>query len=287
VLPADDHVHTEWSWDAVAGAMDATCARAVERGLPSVSFTEHVDLARWVVPPELLAHAGREPRVGIIDQMAAWADEEGTLVPPPLDVDGYLACVERCRERHPGLRVRTGAEVGEPHQFPGEVRRLVATGGFDVVLGSQHTVLFEGRAWPVESLYGRVAPHALLRTYLGEVLRLVEGSDDFAVLAHVDYPVRNWPVDVGPFDPTAFEDELRTVLRALARSGRALELNSRVPLAPAVIAWWHEEGGDALTFGSDAHSPDVVGRGLAEATAVARAAGFAPAPDPADPWRRA
>jgi histidinol-phosphatase (PHP family) len=286
VLPADDHVHTEWSWDAVAGAMDATCARAVERGLPSVSFTEHVDLARWVVPPELLAHAGREPRVGIIDQMAAWADEDGTLVPPPLDVDGYLACVERCRERHPTLRIRSGAEVGEPHQFPDEVRRLVAR-GIDVVLGSQHTVPFEGRAWPVDSLYGRVEPHALIRTYLAEVLRLVEGSDDFAVLAHVDYPVRNWPVDAGPFDPTAFEDELRTVLRALGRSGRALELNSRVPLAPAVVAWWHEEGGDALTFGSDAHSPDVVGRGLAEATTVARAAGFAPAPDPADPWRRA
>jgi histidinol-phosphatase (PHP family) len=287
VLPADDHVHSEWSWDAVAGAMDATCARAVELALPSVSFTEHVDLGRWVVPPELLAHAGREPRIGIIDDMAAWADEHGTLVPPPLDVDGYLACVERCRERHPGLRIRTGAEVGEPHQFPDEVRRLVATGGFDVVLGSQHTVLFEGRAWPVDSLYGRVAPHALLRSYLAEVLRLVEGSDDFAVLAHVDYPVRRWPVDAGPYDPTAFEDELRTVLRALARSGRALELNTRVPLAPAVVTWWHEEGGDALTFGSDAHSPDVVGRGLGEATAVARAAGFAPRSDPADPWRRA
>jgi histidinol-phosphatase (PHP family) len=119
------------------------------------------------------------------------------------------------------------------------------------------------------------------------VLRLVEGSEDFAVLAHVDYPVRQWPVDAGAFDASAFEDELRTILRALARSGRALELNSRVPLAPAVVAWWHEEGGRALTFGSDAHDPDDLGRGLAEASAVASAAGFAPGPTPVDPWRRA
>ncbi len=285
--PADDHVHTEWSWDALAGDMDATCARAVELGLPAVSFTEHVDLARWVVPPELLAHAGREPRLEIVERMASWADDDGTLVPPPLDVDGYLACVERCRERHPGLRIRAGAEVGEPHLFGEQVRRLTARGGFDVVLGSQHTVPFEGRAWPVDVLFGRVAPDELIRTYLAEVLRLVEGSHDFAVLAHVDYPVRHWPVDAGPFDPSAFEDELRGVLRALARSGRALELNTRVPLAPAVVTWWHEEGGRELTFGSDAHSPEKVGLGVAEATAVATAAGFAPGPTPADPWRRA
>jgi histidinol-phosphatase (PHP family) len=156
-----------------------------------------------------------------------------------------------------------------------------------VVLGSQHTVPFEGRAWPVDGLFGRVPPDELIRTYLGEVLRLVEGSDDFAVLAHIDYPVRRWPVGGDPFDPSAFEDELRTVLRALARSGRALELNTRVPLAPTVVAWWHEEGGTGLTFGSDAHSPEKVGLGLAEATAVAAAAGFAPGPTPVDPWRRA
>jgi histidinol-phosphatase (PHP family) len=267
--------------------MDATCARAVELGLTAVSFTEHVDLARWVVPPELLARAGREPRVDIIERMASLADDKGRLVPPPLDVDGYVACVERCRERHPGLRIRAGAEVGEPHLFGEEVRRLVARGGFDVVLGSQHTVPFEGRLWPVDWLFGRVDAHELIRTYLAEVLRLVEGSNDFAVLAHIDYPVRHWPADAGPFDPKVIEDELRTVLRALARSGRALELNTRVPLAAAVVTWWHEEGGRALTFGSDAHAPVAVGRGLAAATAVATAAGFAPGATPVDPWRRA
>src|SRR5215212_9291924 len=108
--------------------MDATCARAVALGLTAVSFTEHVDLGRWVVPPELLAHAAREPRVEIIDRMASLADEDGRLVPPPLDVDGYLACVARCRDRHPTLRIRAGAELGEPHLFGDEIRRLVGRG---------------------------------------------------------------------------------------------------------------------------------------------------------------
>ncbi len=44
VVVADGHVHSEWSWDARLGWMDATCARAVQVGLPAVAFTEHVDL---------------------------------------------------------------------------------------------------------------------------------------------------------------------------------------------------------------------------------------------------
>jgi histidinol-phosphatase (PHP family) len=49
VLPADSHVHTEWSWDAPDGSMERTCARAVEIGLPAVAFTEHADYTTWPV----------------------------------------------------------------------------------------------------------------------------------------------------------------------------------------------------------------------------------------------
>lgn len=32
--------------------MAKSCERAIELGLPSIAFTEHVDLTLWVVPPE-------------------------------------------------------------------------------------------------------------------------------------------------------------------------------------------------------------------------------------------
>ena len=37
MLPPDNHVHTEWSWDAYAGSMEQSCARALELGLPSIA----------------------------------------------------------------------------------------------------------------------------------------------------------------------------------------------------------------------------------------------------------
>jgi hypothetical protein len=48
-LPADGHVHSEWSWDATDGSMEQTCARAVAMELPAAAFTEHADYTTWSV----------------------------------------------------------------------------------------------------------------------------------------------------------------------------------------------------------------------------------------------
>lgn len=100
----------------------------------------------------------------------------------------------------------------------------------------------------------------MVREYLDDVATMVSTSDMFSVLAHIDYPVRSWPSEnAGPFDPAVFEEEFRHVLRLTAQSGRALEVNTRLPLHAIVLTWWHYEGGDAITFGSDAHLPPFVG----------------------------
>ncbi len=49
MLPPDNHVHSEWSWDARSGSMELTCQRAVELGLPAVAFTEHADYTPWTL----------------------------------------------------------------------------------------------------------------------------------------------------------------------------------------------------------------------------------------------
>jgi histidinol-phosphatase (PHP family) len=54
----------------------------------------------------------------------------------------------------------------------------------------------------------------------------------------------------------------------------------------AVVRWWREEGGQAVQFGSDAHRPANVADGFQLATQMVEAAGFKPAHDPTDLWRR-
>jgi histidinol-phosphatase (PHP family) len=53
-----------------------------------------------------------------------------------------------------------------------------------------------------------------------------------------------------------------------------------------VVRWWHEAGGDAVSFGSDAHEPAELGRRFAEAAGLAEACGFRPGRDPHDLWPR-
>src|SRR5688500_2495403 len=139
MLPPDDHTHSEWSWDAVNGSMEGSCARAVELGLPSIAFTEHVDLVRWHITP---AHqpAMRRGEYGQVGQrIVARVAADDCYDVPSLDVDGYLASIERCRDRFPDLRIVTGVELGEPHWFADRCIALLATGAFDRVLGSLHS----------------------------------------------------------------------------------------------------------------------------------------------------
>lgn len=259
----DHHVHTEWSWDAERGSMLESCRRAVELGLPSIAFTEHAD---WVRGPQCV-----------------------------VDLPAYLECVERCRSAFPGLRVLTGVELGEPHRFPQQAEEILGAAAFDLVLGSVH-VIESPRGLTDASKPGFLEPEncrALFRTFLEDTARMLESPARFSVLAHLDYPKRYWPRDT-PYDPREYEEEIRTVLRALAARGGALEVNTTRGGAPerylcpgpVVLGWWHQEGGERVTFGSDAHSPDLVAAGFEVAAGAVEAAGFRPQRDPNLPWLR-
>jgi histidinol-phosphatase (PHP family) len=254
--------------------MERTCARAVEMGLPAVAFTEHADFTTCTFTGDLSEH------------LQALAGPDGSLTPPEMDLNGYLECVQRCRDQFPAVRIFSGVELGEPHWHSGAAAAMLDAGQFDRVLGSLHCLPAGQRFLEPPDLYRHQPAADVIREYLAELTGLVTGSGAFAVLAHIDYPVRSWPAQAGPYDPNAFEDEFRHALRVLADSGRALEVNTQVPLHPEVVRWWHEEGGDAVTFGSDAHDPTVLAHGFAGAAVMVEAHGFRPGRHPYDFWTR-
>jgi histidinol-phosphatase (PHP family) len=277
MLPADEHVHSEWSWDAAAGSMERTCAFAVEIGLPSIAFTEHADFTQWTLLAQRPDEVSR-----------ATVTPDGVLVPPAFDVDGYLECIQRCRERFPQLRILSGVELSEPHWHSHRVTQLLDLAAFDRVLGSVHSArTAENRILEIADVYREREATNVVRGYLAEAARMIKASDVFGVLAHLNYPLRYWPADAGPYDPVAFEAEHREVLEALASTSRALEINTRGPLHPQIVRWWHEAGGDCVTFGSDAHDPAALARDFATAAEMVEANGFRPGRRPHDHWGRA
>ncbi|MGH3409842.1 MAG: hypothetical protein ACRDRJ_46225, partial [Streptosporangiaceae bacterium] len=158
--------------------------------------------------------------------------------------------------------------------------------GFDRVLGSLHAVPYNGRLVAADALFGPMSADEAMRYYLTELVVLIEGSDLFQVLAHLDFPRRYWPKGAHLYREEPFEEEYRAALRALASSGRVLEINTKSPLASVdLVRWWREEGGTAVSFGSDAHLPNRVGDRFKLAVDIVEAGGFGPGRDPYDFWR--
>lgn len=258
--------------------MERSCAQAADLGLPAIAFTEHLDHTSWQVPVD---------DVFASEHLRHLAAADGLLTPPAFDAPGYLAAIGRCRERFPGLRILTGLELGEPHWHAAACAKVLGAGKFDRVLGSVHCLPDQNGFAEPWALYPHRVAAEVVREYLAEVVSLVTASAVFSVLAHIDYPVRFWPEqEAGPFDPSAFEEEFRYALRVTAAAGRALEINTRMPLHERILTWWHEEGGSAVTFGSDAHLPELVAHGFGEAADMAQAHGFRPGRNPYDFWPR-
>ncbi|UOY00404.1 PHP domain-containing protein [Blastococcus sp. PRF04-17] len=270
--PPDNHVHTHWSWDTPDSAtMRRACERAVALGLPAIAFTEHLDFTVWD-PHDLATDEG------LVERHASRHAE--------IDTDGYFAELAEVRARFPELRILSGVETGEPHLFSASVAAHLRDAPADRVLGSLHSLAHDGRLYGVGHLL-RSDADGTMRRYLAEVVRMIETSDVFQVLAHVDFPRRYWPGGTHRYVEKDYEEEYRAVFRALASSGRALEVNTSSPLASVdQVRWFHDEGGEAVSFGSDAHSPGNVGQRFDLAVDVVEAAGFRRGRDRFDFWRR-
>lgn len=261
--------------------MHATCARAVAVGLPALAFTEHVDLTAWSL------HDRPVPSV----HRGSW-DEHGRFLGSPLEVGAYLEEVDRCRHAFRALRIWSGIELSEGHWHPAAVADLVSALRPDRVVGSVHALDdLHPRAAPgdhveVSDGYRQRQPVGVVRAYLAEVRAMSLSDAPFEVLGHIDYPLRTWPASAGEVPWAVLEDDVRAALDATAASGRALEVNTRLPLAARVLDWWHQAGGESVVFGSDAHRPDDVARDFAGTAAMVAAHGFRPGATPYEHWRR-
>jgi histidinol-phosphatase (PHP family) len=242
--------------------MERSCEKAIELGLPAIAFTEHADWA--------LVHEGQHV----------------------VDLEGYFDAIERCRSRFKGLRIETGVELGEPHWYPKETAAILSSGPLDHVLGSIHCVRLGGELIDASDFrdHEDIDFKTAVRHYFREALVLVESDQAFETLAHIDYPKRYWRDGAPQYREEDFEAEIRAVLAAAARSGRVLEVNTTrghvLCPGPKVVRWWREAGGQAVSFGSDAHEPAKVAAGFEEAAAMVEGAGFKPASEPTALWRR-
>lgn len=253
-LPLDSHLHTTLSPDSDV-PIDVFAALAVERRIPEIAITDHVDF---------------DPR-GPAYAYASFEDREREV----------REAAERWAPR--GVAIRFGVEITYQHDYEDAIRTHLARHRYDFVIGSVHVTADSPyrhdrvAAW----IGGRSLPE-IVAPYFAEV-RSAARSGLFDTIGHLDFVKRYLVPHVQPADLAAAPELYEPLLVALVDSGTALEVNASglrqaaretYPSA-AIVQRFRELGGRAVTAGSDAHRVDAFAFALDEAYRHAMRAGFA------------
>lgn len=98
-------------------------------------------------------------------------------------------------------------------------------------------------------------------------------------MGHIIYPLRYMQKIPGhPVTLERYQDRLRALLTGVAQAGRAIEVNTwcgrTVTQWQPLLELYRDCGGELITLGSDAHRPEDVGKGIAQAQELLRTVGF-------------
>jgi histidinol-phosphatase (PHP family) len=248
-IPHDYHLHSRFSGDNDT-PMEAMCRAAVERGIPEICFTEHFD----VNPKEPLRYQF---------PLEAWASE-----------------LERCRALFASqLTIRAGLELSEPHTDPEPVAKLLASYPFDLIIASVHWVGDEIIFDP--GYFKRHPADEAYQLYFEEVERMTRFGG-FDVLGHLDIAARIGFETYGEYNPARYENLIRPILANCIHNKIALDLNAACISRPLgrltpdvdILRWYVAMGGERVTFSSDAHRPEQVGKNIERAIATAETVGI-------------
>lgn len=241
MIKSDYHMHSSFSGDSKA-PMDTMIDKAKELNLDTICFTEHYDPLFPCYKPE----------------------EEGEF---DLDTNSYLskaALFRNDESLQSKINVNFGIELGI---YPGIYdigNIIIEEGNYDFVICSSHTALKIDPYYPEYWKDKTVIQGA--RDYFAEILTNVQNFDNFDVYGHLDYCMRYIQATNEDLKLSHYEDIFEEIFKILIEKGKGIEINSnglRSSLKqfnpnPAILKLYKDMGGEIVTFGSDAHSPEYI-----------------------------
>ncbi len=192
-------------------------------------------------------------------------------------LDEYIEAIREARSRFPHLRILAALEVD---YFPNEeawVRELAGRHEWDYFIGSVHYIDGE---WDIDnpSKIDHWRAHDAYEVWDEYFHRLTAAAASglFQTIGHPDLPKK-----FGYVPERDCTGLFTRFLDAAARAGVAVEINTaglrkecrEIYPSPAFLRLAHERR-VPLTFGSDAHHPNDVGKDFERALELARACGY-------------
>lgn len=251
-IKADFHLHSDFSGDSTT-PMEHMIQQGIKNGMQFLCMTEHMD--------------------------RDYPTEDETDF--NLDTDRYFAGYHKFQKQY-GSRIdlRFGVELGlQPHLVDFH-REYARTYPFDFIIGSSHVAHGKDPYYP--SFYeGRTEDEAYLDYFLS-ILENLRTEPDIDVYGHIDYVVRYGPNKNNYYSYRKFSDVLDQILTTLIDQGIGIECNTggikyglgHPNPCEEILTRYCKLGGEILTIGSDAHTPEHIGYAFDQIPELLKSCGF-------------
>jgi histidinol-phosphatase (PHP family) len=244
----DYHIHTARCGHAV-GAMRDYVEHAIKLQLAEIGFADHLPLL-----------TGYDP----------------SLTMSMDELEGYISEVQDLKKEYPEISIKLGIEADYLPGIEDRTANLLNAYDFDYVLGSIHFI----NGWGFDDSrhiegYEERGIDDVYRSYYALVADAAS-SGLFDIIGHLDL------VKKYNFRPQSDNAQFAAdAIKAISAAGVCIEINTaglRKPVGEIYpskeILTTCREAGVGITFGSDAHMPDEVGKDLDRAKELAVSAGY-------------
>lgn len=260
----DCHTHTQFSEDSEAD-INQMVERAYRLGLAAYAITDHCECNAWYTEEHYNAPVSHYFGYG-------------------KDFENSVTAVTKLKEQYKGrLTLICGTEMGQPMQDIEIAEKIVSDERLDFVLASLHQLPNEDDFAFIE--YDKLSEseiYSLCERYFNEIYEMCKWGK-FDILSHLTYFLRYMKGGFG-IDPdiTPYDEIIAESFRELIRKDKGIEINTSGlrqnygDTFPSLkyVKLFRDLGGELLSVGSDAHTVEDLGKGIAEGAEIAKAAGF-------------
>ena len=246
-IDSDLHTHTGFS-DDCGVSMDEMLQSAYGQGIKTLAVTDHYD--------------------------PGYPDPE---FPFTIDFEKYQQALLAAKEQYAGkMEIFTGLEVGIMEGQFKAANEIIDAFPYDLIIGSFHCL----RDLDLYTYnYTDVDGPAMLEDFYTYMYDCLKVFDNYDIIGHFSILDR-YIGKLYSYEPC--EDVIHEILKLMVHKGKGIEINTSsfkygtdawLP-RESILRRYRELGGELLTFGSDAHSPEHYRSHFDEAVELAKTLGY-------------
>lgn len=249
----DYHIHTSLSDDSDT-PFNEMLDRAEHLGLKEIAITDHHD-----------------------------PDYPDPDFPFDLDFESYHEMLETAQKQYyKRINVKKGLELGIQNDCMDKCIAAANNYPYDFIIGSFH--MSQGFVVDFPEFYQDRSHVEIQEGYYKYMLECIQEFKDYSVLGHINLVDRYQHIfkPGDPLNPPEVMEIIREILKTVIYEGKGIEFNTstfryKTPISipsPAILKLYKELGGEIITIGSDAHTPEYIAYNFKYAIEILEAHGF-------------